>query len=517
MGVVEPEIVGGRYAVYDEIASGGMASVHFGCQLGAASFSRAVAIKRLHAHLAREHEFVAMFLDEARVASRIRHLNVVPTLDVVVTEGELFLVMEYVHGEPLSRLLAELRAHREAMSVRVACAIVVAMLQGLQAAHEATNERGESLGIVHRDVSPQNVIVGLDGVARMADFGVAMATGRLQTTKTGQLKGKYGYMAPEQVRGGTVTRAADIYSAAVVMWEALTGMRLFAAANDVQMVSQILSAHIEPPSRHARGVTRDLDSIVMCALERDPSRRFETARDMARAIEATVPIATASEVGEWVEALAGAALSERAKKLARIEEAWAARLYGRDRRMLAMLSTRTQHEAVDAAADRQQRPSDDATRVEGVARARRQRSTRSTGSVVNDPAVMPRARSFPVLLAIASVAFVAAVPLLAREHIRAHDSGANRPSPAAAPPEDAEVTLSPPAAQAWLPVNPAPKPRASASSRPPASALELPSAAVSASGPPSAVPATVPVDALPRVLPSAQPCTVQARRPCVRP
>jgi eukaryotic-like serine/threonine-protein kinase len=309
----------GRYAIHEEIAAGGMATVHLGRRLGPVSFSRTVAIKRLHAHLAREPEFVAMFLDEARLAARVRHPNVVPTLDVVTAHGQPFLVMEYVQGESLARLLGSLRSRGERISVPIACSVLVGMLQGLHAAHEASNDIGESLGIVHRDVSPQNVLVGLDGVTRVLDFGIAKAAGRLQTTREGQLKGKLGYTAPKLIRGGAVTRAADIYSAGVVLWETLTGERLFAGDNDANVLERVLFAEVAAPSRRATDLTPDLDPIVLRALDREPARRFATAREMARAIEALVPIAHAPEVGEWVETLASDALADRARKMARIE------------------------------------------------------------------------------------------------------------------------------------------------------------------------------------------------------
>ena len=326
MGLSGPHIIDGRYAIYDEIASGGMATVHFGCSIGAGSFSRVVAIKRLHAHLARENEFVTMFMDEARVAARIRHPNVAPTLDVVTTNRELFLVMEYVHGESLSKLFGAMRARREPMPLPVAAAVLVGVLGGLHAAHEATDERGMSLRIVHRDVSPQNLIVGADGVARVVDFGIAKAVGRLQQTRTGEVKGKFGYMAPEQVNGSPVTRAADIYAAGVVLWEALTGGPLFNADNDVAarragVARERLSA--EPRGR--AGCPPVFDDITMCALQRDPASRFATARDMARALETSVPIANASHVAAWVEGLAGPVLRRREQRLADIESDWARR------------------------------------------------------------------------------------------------------------------------------------------------------------------------------------------------
>jgi serine/threonine protein kinase len=202
----------GRYVLYGEIASGGMATVHFGRLSGPAGFSRTVAIKRLHPQYAKDPEFVSMFLDEARLAARIRHPNVVTTLDVVTTGAEIFLVMEYVQGESLSRLLRAVRPMMTPADTRIVATIVSGVLHGLHAAHEARDEQGQPLRIVHRDVSPQNVLVGTDGVPRVLDFGVAKAAGRVQTTREGQLKGKLAYMAPEQVRG-EVTRVTDVYSA----------------------------------------------------------------------------------------------------------------------------------------------------------------------------------------------------------------------------------------------------------------------------------------------------------------
>jgi serine/threonine-protein kinase len=173
-----------------------MATVHFGRLLGVVGFSKTVAIKRLHPHLARDPEFVSMFLDEARLAARVRHPNVVSTLDVVALEGELFLVMEYIQGESLRQLGRSASEASTRIPPPIAATILVGVLHGLHAAHDAVNERGEPLGIVHRDVSPQNILVGIDGVPRVFDFGVAKAAGRLQSTHEGQLKGKLAYMSP---------------------------------------------------------------------------------------------------------------------------------------------------------------------------------------------------------------------------------------------------------------------------------------------------------------------------------
>ena len=317
----------GRYALYGVLASGGMATVHFGRLIGPVGFSRTVAIKRLHPQFAADPEFVAMFLDEARLAARIRHPNVVPTLDVVATSGELFLVMEYVPGESMARLVRAARARGVIMPPNITVAVMVGVLQGLHAAHEARNERGAPLGIVHRDVSPQNVLVGADGQARVLDFGVAKAAGRVQTTREGQLKGKLAYMAPEQLRGESCSRQTDIYAAAVVLWEALTGERLFRADNEGAVVAQVLAGTVVLPSSvtttatdpQTRQAVERLDAIVMRGLAREPAARFETARSMALALERALAPATASQVSEWVEGIANDVLLIRAAQIAEIE------------------------------------------------------------------------------------------------------------------------------------------------------------------------------------------------------
>jgi serine/threonine-protein kinase len=296
-----------------------MATVHFGRLLGPVGFARTVAIKRLHEHLARDPEFVSMFLDEARLAARIRHPNVVPTFDVVALHGELFLVMEYVQGESLARLLRAMAMRKVSVPPSFAATLVAGVLHGLHAAHEATNERGEPLGIVHRDVSPQNILVGVDGIARLFDFGVAKASGRVHTTRDGQVKGKVSYMPPEQLAGKAADRTADIYAMGAVLWEALTSRRLFDGETEAEIITKKLGGGVEPPSRYAPDVPLELDEAVMKALEHDPAHRYATARDMARALERTCPLASASEIGEWVERCAGSELATRAAHVARIE------------------------------------------------------------------------------------------------------------------------------------------------------------------------------------------------------
>ncbi len=313
----------GRYVLHSELAAGGMATVHFGRLLGEAGFARTVAIKRLHPQFAKDPDFVAMFVDEARLAARIRHPNVVPTLDVITDatgdSAEIFLVMEYVAGESLSRLLRTLQSRKRLVPPRIAATILSEVLHGLHAAHEAKSEKGAPLGIVHRDVSPQNVLVGTDGIAHVLDFGVAKATGKLHTTREGELKGKLAYMAPEQLESGTLTRQSDVYAAAVVLWETLTLRRLFEGDSEGALLMQVMAGKIVAPSKIVPGIPAELDAIVLRGLARDPAVRWPTARDFAMALERCTPVATSSEIGEWVQSIAGDVLAHRAALVSEIE------------------------------------------------------------------------------------------------------------------------------------------------------------------------------------------------------
>ena len=309
----------GRYALFGEIASGGMATVHVARLIGPVGFARTVAIKRLHPHLSKDPDFVAMFLEEARLAARVRHPNVVSTLDVVDEGNELFLVMEYVAGESLSRLVRKTREAGERVPPRYVAAIMCAALEGLHAAHEATSERGVPLGIVHRDVSPQNIHVGLDGVARVLDFGIAKATNRVQETRTDQIKGKVAYMSPEQLAKGPIDRRADVYAASVILWEALTSQRLFKADEVPALVYSIMNDQVVPPSALVPDISPELDAIVMKGLDREASKRWSSAREMAVALERVLTPAPAREIGEWVHETAGELLAWRIELVHRIE------------------------------------------------------------------------------------------------------------------------------------------------------------------------------------------------------
>ncbi len=322
-----PRVIG-SYRIFDEIAAGGMATVHLARHFGSGGFARLAAVKRLHPNFAKDPDFAVMLLDEARIAARIRHPNVVPTLDVVAEGGELVLVMEYVEGESLARLAQAAKSRGERLDPGFVAAVMVGVLHGLHAAHEATGERGEALGVVHRDVSPQNVIVGVDGVPRLVDFGVAKAAGRMQVTRQGEIKGKPRYMPPEQLLGRAIDRRADVYAAAVVLWEMLTGQRMIDATDDRAVLAMLFEREIDPPRRLVPGLAPVFDAVTSRGLAKDPALRFPTAEAMAAELERGAPLWSASMIGAWVREAAAEALARRAAMTARIEATPASGAHG---------------------------------------------------------------------------------------------------------------------------------------------------------------------------------------------
>lgn len=312
--VSESDFVG-RYRIGSELARGGTSTVHLGRLLGSVGFHRPVAIKRLHVQYARDPDFMAMLLDEARIVTQVRHPNIVPVIDVMMRHGEVFLIMEYVHGQALAELVVD----GAPLEARLAAAVLIDALLGLDAAHKARTDQGEALNIIHRDVSPQNIMVGADGFSRLVDFGIAKAENRLQTTHTGQLKGKLSYMAPEQFYGGGVDCRADLWSASVVLWEMLTGQRLFRDESAAALTDAVLHRPIAPPSTIA-GSPVALDAVVMGGLARDPARRFASAEAMAEALRMALPSAGHSAVGAWVRSAAAPWLADCMTKLARADD-----------------------------------------------------------------------------------------------------------------------------------------------------------------------------------------------------
>jgi serine/threonine-protein kinase len=325
----------GRYLLHRQIARGGMATIHIARLMGDEGFSRIVAAKRLLPEFAEDSDFVAMFLEEARIASKVHHPNVVPVLDLVTTTDEVMLVQEYVHGVPLHVLLRNVHKANQKIPVRIAVSIAAQVLAGLHAAHRTVDEMGEPLDIVHRDVSPQNVMVSIDGTARLLDFGVAKATMAAHVTREGMFKGKLAYSAPEQVRGKPVQQS-DVYALAVVLWELLVGHRMHGSSQgEAELIATILGGTIptitEALSNEADWGAIDsdewkllaaLEPIVAKGLAVDLAQRYESAADMEEDLTREVPPASTSEIAAWLRAVGKDFLEGREKIMQAEEASW---------------------------------------------------------------------------------------------------------------------------------------------------------------------------------------------------
>ncbi|HTQ43686.1 MAG TPA: serine/threonine-protein kinase [Polyangiaceae bacterium] len=308
----------GRYELLVPLASGGMAQVWVARLAGEHGFARLVAVKTMRPEHAESDAFRRMFLDEARLAARIAHANVVEVLDLGEEgEGIVYLAMTLVEGDSVAGLLrARRRIGARGLPHGIAARVVGDVLSGLHAAHELRDEEGRPLQLVHRDVSPHNVLVGLDGIAKIADFGVAKARSRLaDETEAGQVKGKFAYMAPEQLERRAVDRRSDVFSTGVVLWEALTGEKLFAGIDLIDTIARLRDTTIPDVRDVAPDVPAPIAEVTAKALERDPARRFGSAAEMGDALERAArecgAVASAKEVGALVEGLCGEEIQRR--------------------------------------------------------------------------------------------------------------------------------------------------------------------------------------------------------------
>jgi|GEM_PF-2573409 len=294
MGVVRVSRFG-EYFLTRRVALGGMAELYRARKIGPAGFEKLVAIKRLLPHLAADAEFRTMFLNEARLASLLNHQNIVQVYDLGRMEddeslpeghrGTYFIAMEYVFGKSLAEILRKGQERGLPLPSELTTRIILAGAAGLAYAHARRDEHNRPLELVHRDVSPQNLLISYEGETKLVDFGIAKALSHSTTTRPGTLKGKFGYMSPEQARGESVDRRADIYSLGIVFWEALADRRLFVGDNDAAVLNQVLNPQIVAPSVHRPEVPPELDVICLRCLEPDPDRRFADAQDLAEDLE----------------------------------------------------------------------------------------------------------------------------------------------------------------------------------------------------------------------------------------
>jgi eukaryotic-like serine/threonine-protein kinase len=306
----------GKYILVGDIAVGGMAEVFLGVQQGLAGFLKVVVIKRVLPHFTANEQFVRMFIDEARIAARLDHPNIVRTYEFGAAEGQYYTVMEYLPGEDLRSILRRLSHGKQRMPLHLAMGIVMQLCAGLHCAHQLTDTNGHPLNLVHRDVNPANIIITYGGEVKIIDFGVAKTN--TTATVTGTIKGKIAYMPPEQILARGVDQRSDVFSAGVVLWELLTGRRLFGRASDAATLYAIMNDPVPTPSRYRPDVPRELDAIVMQALSRTPADRYHSADDMAAALEhfmASQPKFDSRVLGGMVEGLFGASRADAKKAI----------------------------------------------------------------------------------------------------------------------------------------------------------------------------------------------------------
>ncbi|HEU5056716.1 MAG TPA: protein kinase [Kofleriaceae bacterium] len=305
----------GKYTLLCKLATGGMGELFVARQTGAGGFEKLVVIKRLLPHLAEDAHFVAMLLDEARIAARLSHPNVCQVYDLGEAEGHYYIAMEHLEGVPASMLLRRARRVGQRLEVGLAAAILRQTCDGLHHAHDLTDSEGNSIGLVHRDVSPSNLFVTSTGVVKVLDFGVAKSQDALARTHTGALKGKYAYMSPEQVLGNPVDRRADVFSLGVVLFELLTAQRLFWRDSEYKMFQAIVEDPIPSLLELRPGLPPPVAHIALRALSRDPDRRFPSARDMGEALEEAIGgsggVWKTAQVADYLMQHFGALVEER--------------------------------------------------------------------------------------------------------------------------------------------------------------------------------------------------------------
>ena len=311
----------GGFEIVAPLRAGGMAELMLARSLSDSQFNRLVAIKAVHEQFTADERMHKRFMDEARLSSLIDHANVVKMEELCERDGRMYLVMEYVHGVTLSHLADELAKSQRRFSVETAVAVACAVAEGLHAAHEVTDEHGSSLGVVHRDVSPENVLVSQSGQVKLIDFGIAKAKTRSHATTTGHVVGKMRYIAPEQALGSPVDRRADIYALGIILWELLTTRPLFRGG--LEMLEVEMRPKVHPPSRYNSSLSTDLDSALLSALNMDVEQRPETALAFRDVLLAAVPEATSvneKQIAELLHSVLGQHLSDAADEIPMIRD-----------------------------------------------------------------------------------------------------------------------------------------------------------------------------------------------------
>ncbi len=294
----------GKYQLLERISHGGMAEVFRAKTFGAAGFERTVAIKLLLPTVAMDHDFITMLVDEAKIAGQLNHANIAQIFDLGMADGRYYIVQEFVNGKDLRAICREMSQRDELMSVAQCCHVLLKMCEGLEYAHNKRDAAGRALNLVHRDVSPQNVVVSREGEVKLIDFGIAKAEGRATRTLAGLVKGKFAYMSPEQIRGLPVDRRSDVFACGIVLHEMLTGKPLFRRKSEFETLKRARSAEIEPPSQTNPAVPPELDRVVLRALARHVEDRHQTALEFRDDLWEFVRLAnqhyTRNELAGWM-------------------------------------------------------------------------------------------------------------------------------------------------------------------------------------------------------------------------
>ena len=270
----------GKYLLLDRIAVGGMAEIFLARQTGLEGFEKTVVLKKIRPHLAEKKSFVKMFLNEAKLAAQLNHHNVVQILDLGRASGSYFIAMEYLHGRDMRRVVPKAEQQGITFPIVYACKIASQVLEGLFYAHQKTDTQGQPLNIVHRDVTPENIFVTFDGGVKVLDFGIAKAANIVEHTRAGEITGKLSYMSPEQCAGRPLDHRSDLFSLGVVLYEWVTGFKLFTGESDVAILRSITEGRIYKPSYFKADVPEAVEAILMKALEKDPAQRYQSAWEM---------------------------------------------------------------------------------------------------------------------------------------------------------------------------------------------------------------------------------------------
>ena len=282
--VQAPQTIG-NYELLDPINSGGMAEVFRARTIGIEGFERPVAIKRMKKSIAAEKEYVEMFINEARLAAQLTHENILQVYELAEAKGQLHIVMEFIEGRDLRQIIQKLCQEGRTLPITAAVHIAIKLCHALDYAHRKTSPTGQPLNLIHRDVSPQNVLVSFDGLVKLLDFGVAKSDMLHSETEAGVIKGKSGYMSPEQIRNDQIDHRTDIFSIGVTLYEMLTGTRLFSGENDFQRLEKVLIGQLRRPRSVNPNIPEELEEIIIKALRRNRNRRYEWASQMAEDLQ----------------------------------------------------------------------------------------------------------------------------------------------------------------------------------------------------------------------------------------